>query len=107
MSALPSKYNFFIKISKLSVINVSFLKTIKKHVANHFFAPIYPNKLTCLINICCIETNSGLYEQNNKLKAEISYLKSDLSRKQVEIDELIAKIKLMGEADKMLQDFKK
>ena len=33
--------------------------------------------------------------------------KNNLREKQIQIDELIAKIKLMGEADKMMNDYKR
>jgi len=35
------------------------------------------------------------------------YLKQDVTKKQIEIDELKTQITLMGEADKVIMDFKR
>ena len=53
------------------------------------------------------KSNASLFEANNKLKAENSKQKHDLREKQIIIDELDTKIKLMAEADKMMSDFKR
>jgi uncharacterized protein YoxC len=48
-----------------------------------------------------------LFEQNNKLKADNLRLKNGLNNKQIEVDELIATIKLMAASDKALHDLKR
>ena len=47
-----------------------------------------------------LESNAGLHEQNTKMKSEIQILRSQVREKQIQIDELVAQIKLMADADK-------
>ena len=53
-----------------------------------------------------LESNAGLNEQNNKLKSEIQNLKLTIKEKQIQIDELVAQIKLMADADKQMSEMK-
>ena len=53
-----------------------------------------------------VESNAGLNEQNNKLKSEIQNLKLTIKEKQIQIDELVAQIKLMADADKQMSEMK-
>ena len=59
--------------------------------------------LTLFLNL---ESNAGLNEQNNKLKSEIQNLKLTIKEKQIQIDELVAQIKLMADADKQMSEMK-
>mmetsp|Transcript_29046 Transcript_29046/g.43807 ORF Transcript_29046/g.43807 Transcript_29046/m.43807 type:complete len:92 (+) Transcript_29046:523-798(+) len=52
------------------------------------------------------KSNSGLYEQTNKLKQEVAKLKGDLKVKQVECDELHTRLSLLSDVDKQLMDFR-
>ena len=42
----------------------------------------------------------------NKLKAELRDQKQENKQKQVEIDELVARIKLMGDSDRVIRELK-
>lgn len=45
------------------------------------------------------KSNTGLLELNNKIKNEINIVKTELKRKQVQIDELETRIRLTADAD--------
>ena len=81
------------------------------NILNHFlksFSSDFPSDQQLFSNwfILNTEQNSGLYEQVGKLKKDIQNLKSDLARKQTEIDELHTRLELIADADKMLIDYK-